>query len=68
MLASEIPDMRNCEMKMRNAKMIEASLAKLFFRSFGDRDMECQVISSQGMSKCRNVELRNGEISTRSII
>jgi hypothetical protein len=42
-----------------------ASPAKLLFRSFGDRDMERQDISSQELSKCRNVEMRNGEINAR---
>jgi hypothetical protein len=57
--------------KSRNAempKLQKALTAKFYFRSFRDHDMERQVISSRGMPKCRNDELRNGETSTRSII
>jgi hypothetical protein len=44
---------------MRNAKMIKASPANLFLRSFGDCDMELQNISSQELSKLRNAEIQN---------
>ena len=37
--------------------------AKLLFRSFRDRDMERQDISSQGMLKCKNTEIPKCEMA-----
>jgi hypothetical protein len=46
---------------MRNAEMIKASLAKLLFQSFGDRNMERQDNSLPQESP--NAECRNAKMS-----